>query len=248
MKQKTMRKPLAITFIEVLLIITALLVLAAMLLPALAKAKMKSSRISCMNNLKQIGIAYRLWANDNGDLFPSQQSVKYGGWADLLTNANQGANCWTNYFILQNELGESCKLVICSYDERQPASSFDSGFDNTHISYFVGVNANDLFPQSPLCGDRNLGPGPKPDPDYGYSPTNGKGNDVIIPISGSVSWSLKMHSAGNTAGLGNMLLGDGSGQQTSSALNKTWLLNAQGTNNWPAGHIPATPSIRLVFP
>jgi hypothetical protein len=58
-----------------------------------------------------------------------------------------------------------------------------------------------------------------------------------------------MHSVGNSSGAGNILLGDGSGQQISSAdFNKHWLPNAAGTNNWPAGHIPATPSIRLVFP
>jgi hypothetical protein len=58
-----------------------------------------------------------------------------------------------------------------------------------------------------------------------------------------------MHSAGNRAGSGNILLGDGSGQQMSSAsFNRDWLGNAVGTNNWAAGHVPATPSVRLVFP
>jgi hypothetical protein len=105
------------------------------------------------------------------------------------------------------------------------------------------------FPQSLLAGDRNLGPGRVPDPNYGYSPKSGQGNDVAVPISGPVSWSLKMHSAGNAAGSGNILLGDGSVQQVSSAsLNKNWLRNAVPTTNWPAGHLPPTPSIRLVFP
>ncbi len=150
---------------------------------------------------------------------------------------------------MQNELGQSPKLVICPKDERQPASSFVSNFDNTHVSYFVGVNANDLFPQSFLGGDRNLGQGTKPDSAYGYSPKSGKGNDVTISLSAALSWSLKMHSAGNPDGIGNILLGDGSGQQvTTKTLNRTWLPNAPGTNNWPAGRIPATPSIRLVFP
>jgi hypothetical protein len=45
------------------------------------------------------------------------------------------------------------------------------------------------------------------------------------------------------------LLGDGSGQQCSSAgFNRDWLRNAAGTNNWPGGHVPSTPSIRLIFP
>jgi prepilin-type processing-associated H-X9-DG protein len=50
-------------------------------------------------------------------------------------------------------------------------------------------------------------------------------------------------------GAGNILLADGSAQLVSSAtFNRNWLPNAAGTNNWPAGRIPATPSIRLIFP
>ena len=239
----------ALTIIEVCIVIALLAVLAAMLLPTLPSRPIRSSRISCLNNLKEIGTAYRLWAGDNGDLIPAQQTVCSNGWWDFLTNANQGARCWMNYAIMENELGQSPKLVICPADERQAALTFTNGFGNTNISYFVGVNANDIYPQSIAGGDRNLGPGTVPDPDYGYSPKDGKGNDVTIPITGPVCWSLKMHSAGNPAGAGNILLGDGSGQQMSSAgLNKDWLRNAAGTNNWPAGHGPATPSIRLIFP
>jgi hypothetical protein len=150
---------------------------------------------------------------------------------------------------MQNELGQSPKLLICPADERNAAMDFSNNFDNTHISYFVGVSANDAHPQSLMSGDRNLGPGTKPDPDYGFSPASGKGNDVAIPISGPVSWSLKMHSAGSTAGAGDILLGDGSAQQVSSAtFRKKWLPNANPTTNWPAGRVPASPSIRLVFP
>jgi prepilin-type N-terminal cleavage/methylation domain-containing protein len=250
MKQKTTRKPHGMTLIEVLVVIAVVAVLAALLLPALSKAKAKARRIYCMSNVKEIGTAYRLWAGDNGDLVPSQQTVKKGGWADFLTNANQGAICWTNYAIIQNELGQAPKILICPADERWSAADFTNHFkDNTHVSYFVGVNASDIYPESLLGGDRNLGPGTNSDPNYGFSPKSGKGNDVIIPISGPVSWSLKIHSSGNPVGAGNILLGDGSGQQVSSAyLNRQWMPNAQGTNNWPTGHVPATPSIRLVFP
>jgi len=253
MKQKTMRKCRGLTLIEVLVVITVLLLVASLLLPPLSRVTAKAQRISCVNNLKEVGTAYRLWAGDNGDLVPSQQTLKNGGWADFLTNANQGALCWTNYAIMQNELGQSPKLVNCPTDERQAATDFTNDFKtNTHVSYFVGVNANDDYPQSILGGDRNLGPGPKPDPDYGFSPKSGQGNDVTIPLktpSSALSWSLKMHTAEVHRDAGNILLGDGSEQQTSSgAFNHTWLPNAAGTNNWPAGRIPATPSIRLVFP
>ena len=50
-------------------------------------------------------------------------------------------------------------------------------------------------------------------------------------------------------GAGNILLGDGSAQQVSTAsFNQNRLRNAAPTTNWTAGHIPATPSIRRVFP
>lgn len=249
MKTTLQQQRTAFTFIELLVVIVIVVVMAAMLLPARSGSH-KSVRITCVNNLKEIGTAYRLWAGDNGDLVPPQQSVSKGGWKDFLTNANQGAICWTNYAIMANELGLNPKLLVCPSDERRPAKDFKTDFrDNTHLSYFVGVSANEVYPQSIQSGDRNLGPGTVPDSDYGYSPTNGKGNDVAVPISGPVSWSLKMHSAGNTAGAGNILLGDGSGQQTSSAGFRTnWLIHADPTTNWPAGHIPSSPSIRLVFP
>jgi hypothetical protein len=249
MKLTLRQRQTAFNRIELTVVILVVFVLAAALvLPLFSRATARSPRIACLNNLKDIGTGYRLWAGDNGDLVPYQQTVKNGGWGDFLTNADQGAICWTNYALMQNQLGQSPKLLVCPTDKRKAAADFTNDFkDNTHLSYFVGVNANNIYPQSIQGGDRNLGR-LKPDPDYGFSPKSGKGNDVIIPISGPVSWSLKIHSFGNPGGQGNILLGDGSGQQMSShSFNQNWLRNAQGADNWPAGHIPAVPSIRLVF-
>ena len=260
MNPRPMRRRRAFTLTEVIVILFVICVLAALYLPGLSRATARAPRIQCVNNLKEIGTAYRLWAGDHGDLCPAQQPKTNGGWNDLLTNAEQGPNCWTNYALMANELGLAPKLLVCPDDERRPATDFvtnnappergHSYFkDNSTLSYFVGVSANDNYPQSIQGGDRNLGVGIRPDRDYGYSPKSGRGNDVAIPISGPVSWSLKMHSAGNTAGAGNILLGDGSSQQVSSAsFNRNWLRNADPTTNWPAGHVPASPSIRVVFP
>jgi len=149
---------------------------------------------------------------------------------------------------------------VCPADDRVVAAEFLTNAmaknlranyfqNNSNLSYFVGVSANTNSPRSLLAGDRNLGPGAAPDADCGYSPKSGKGNDVAVPISVPVSWSLKLHSAGNTAGAGNILLGDGRAEQVSSAnFRQNWLRNADPTTNWPAGHIPSSPSIRLVFP
>src|SRR5271154_7114699 len=86
MKQLRKRKIGAFTLIELLVVIAIIAILASMLLPALARAKQKAQRISCINNLKEVGTAYRIWSNDNGDKFPAQQTVALGGWSDYVAN------------------------------------------------------------------------------------------------------------------------------------------------------------------
>jgi prepilin-type N-terminal cleavage/methylation domain-containing protein/prepilin-type processing-associated H-X9-DG protein len=122
--------PRAFTLIELLVVIAIIAILAAMLLPALARAKGMGQRISCTNNLREMGLSSRLYLDDNQGAFPPRNSSVR----------------WP--FMFYDDYGRDLKLLLCPTDLQYTNNPYTYGGANSN-------NVADAAPRSYLINGWN---------------------------------------------------------------------------------------------
>jgi len=197
----------ALTRLELLCVVLSLSFVAILALPLPAHQRRLSSRteeLLCQANLREIGRAYQLWANDHDDLNPFLVETNQGG----IKGAPLANNLWYQFSWISNQV-RTPRIFVCPADTNTTriAKDFsthpDGGFlhpnyRNNAISYFVAFHT---FPENPrawLAGDRNLvASGPSGCSYSGLSSVSVLDRSVVAP------WNDTIHGV-----QGNLLYND----------------------------------------
>jgi prepilin-type N-terminal cleavage/methylation domain-containing protein len=247
MNNPAFRKEKAFTLTELLVVIAVVGILALFPLSALALSKSAAHRLTCVSNLKQVGLAFRLWADNHAGRYPMRVSAAQGGpqMSSPVTSfaANPSGNLVNIYRLFQvmsNELNTP-KVLYCpmEYDStvfQATAWSGASGVNlngNNNLSYFVGVDADPFSPRMLLSGDHNMGNSGTVATDNSRASTTGWGNGtagLLAPTAGTSTnnptgaWMDNGHQK-----QGNVGLSDGSAQQVTISKLREALRNTGDT-------------------
>ncbi len=188
------KKQRGFTLIELLVVIAIVAILMTLLLPALAKGKLKAKQTECGSNLRQVGLSFRMFADEHDNRLPMQVSVRRGGTLEYI---NRGET-WRHFQVMSNLLVNS-KLVLCPADRERGSTNWNA-LGNLNTSFFVGVDAQIGRTHQMLAGDRNI-----LTPGY---PTPG-----VVPLQTNMTafWTQEMHQY-----RGNILFADGHVDSTDS--------------------------------
>jgi prepilin-type N-terminal cleavage/methylation domain-containing protein len=199
------------TLIELLVVIAIIAILAALLLPALARAKEQSRRVKCLSNLKQVGLAVKEFALDHDGQVPWHTPVIEGG-----TYGTSAATAWRNFSSLSNDLSAP-QVLVCPSDRATKVSAdswpefMSPAFQSNAVSFFVGLDAYEEIPIAMLAGDRNITGGVS-DRCGSVSDAPGVKSREFKTGNTAVSWTNAVHGLS-----GDIALTDGSVQRANIA-------------------------------
>ena len=189
----------AMTLIELLCVMAIIMLMAALLLPAVAGVKARAQRLQCVNHLHEVGVGFVNFASDHNGHFPMAVPASDGGTLELAQGAYRIPGefyfSFRHFQAASNQL-VTPQLVQCPTDSRLPAASF-AALSNANLSYFIGVNAAFERPTSILAGDRNL--------TNDYAPP---GTLARLGPNHVLRWTEEMHRF-----KGNLLFADGHVEQ-----------------------------------
>jgi prepilin-type N-terminal cleavage/methylation domain-containing protein/prepilin-type processing-associated H-X9-DG protein len=169
-----LKQIVAFTLVELLVVIALISVLSAFSLFALASTGSKAHRLTCINNLKQVGLAFRTWSAVHDGHTPMTMAQAQGGDAEdvgvriLATDQATSRGVSKIFLCMSNEL-RTPKTLFCpaEYEStyRVAATNFSGVaapgtvpyINDLNVSYFIGVDAQETSPRMFLTGDHNLG-------------------------------------------------------------------------------------------
>ena len=173
-----------------------LIALLAFLIPQMVREK---RRTACKKNLVAIAVAFKTWSLDSRDRYSTEAPLAEGGTLELINSGQIFVHFRT---LITNNLLSPNALVCPADSKKKRAEKFSVGFSDENVSYFIGADADDSFPQVFLAGDRNFAIGGVPlRPGLTVTTTNS-----------ALSWTRAIHHS-----FGNILLSDGSVQFLNSA-------------------------------
>jgi competence protein ComGC len=193
----------AFTRLELAVVLGVILVLALLAIPAIARAQAKAKRIHCVSHLKNLGLGLRIFSADHNRAWPWQVSTNKGGSKEFL---NDPSLAWPHFLSFSNEVSTP-RIARCPSDRDavQPDAWADAR-TNSAFSYFLGLDASEEDPLTILSGDSNL-------------ELNGqrlRSTLVTLRTNATLQFDNSRHDH-VAPGPGNILLGDGSVQQVTSA-------------------------------
>lgn len=202
----SLRRRAGLTFVEVLVVVGIVVLLAALLMPTVANhrdSRVRAMRILCVNNLKQLGLSARLWSNDHDDKFPFASTN-----ADSSLRWTNSPEVFRHFQVMSNEL-VTPKILLCRAERTRTRAEDFASLANSNLSYFVGLDAHEGDPRQILSGDRNLTGG-----------VRRAGFLLVATPKSELGWSSDLHKHA-----GNIGLADGSVQQINQVGLRRHLVN-----------------------